>query len=362
MFVPEEVQTKQDWKAIAAYMERAGFPLNPKAEIRQFESGLANLNYLIELADGRKVVFRRPPAGPLPPGAYNLAREFNIYHTLGDLLSFVPKGLVLCDDVDVIGVPFFVMEFCQGSSLGRNLPASLSQVPMIGDKLSSLVIEALADLHKLNPSTIGLQELGKAEGFLGRQIGGWKKRGGLVFSSSQNKEMDSIVQWLEHNEPKNPPTALVHHDFKLDNLLVDTENLVITGVIDWEMATIGDPWFDLALTLAVWGEEKDTNPYRNLCMMPCEAEGWWSRSKALQVYSDRTGLSVSEGDWKFYWILALLRMAVVFAQLAALYTRHPNMAEKANAKLHISPTKFSAFSTKILQRAKLLIQQKEIDF
>ncbi|MCK9505304.1 MAG: phosphotransferase family protein [Porticoccaceae bacterium] len=362
MFVEKTLQAPQNWKAISAFMAEQGIPLDEGADIEQFTSGLANLNYLLVLKDGRKVVFRRPPNGPLPPGAYDLAREFNIYFNLGKHLPFVPKGLALCEDINVIGVPFFIMEFCQGLSLGRELPAELNAVPMIGDKLSRLVIESLADLHKLDPVAVGLGNLGNPEGFITRQIKGWKKRGSLAFTEQQMPLMETIHQWLSENEPQHQPTSLVHHDYKLDNILIDPQKLEVSGVIDWEMATIGNPFFDLALTLAVWGQPGDNPLYSKLCMMPSNTDGWWTRQKALNAYLRHSGLQISENDWKFYWMLALLRMAVVFAQLGNLYNRQKDMKDKANPKMHISPDSFCDFAGEILTHAVALLKNQKMDF
>ena len=362
MFVDKKSILQQDWKAIARFMAESGIPVDEKAGIKQFASGLANLNYLLTLADGRKVVFRRPPAGPVPPGAYNLAREFNIYFHLGQHLSFVPRGLAICEDTSVIGVPFFFVEYCEGVSLGRELPDNLASVPMIGDKLSRLVIESLADLHKLDPQQVGLSDLGNPEAFILRQVKGWRKRGSLVFTEEQMPLMEEVYQWLIENEPENQPISLVHHDYKLDNILIDPERLEITGVIDWEMSTIGNPLFDLALTLAVWGEAEDSGVYDKLCMMPSSAEGWWGRRKALAAYCERSGLEVTASDWKFYWVLAMLRMAVVFAQLGNLYESQKDMQDKVAPKLHISPKDFCTFATEILEHNIGLLRKKDLDY
>jgi aminoglycoside phosphotransferase (APT) family kinase protein len=363
MFVEKEKQVRQDWDAIAGFMARAGFPVDRQQGVQQFISGLANLNYLINLQDGRRAVLRRPPSGPLPPGGYDLSREFYIYSKLGKHLSFVPKGLVLCDDPNIIGVPFFVMEFCEGVALHKaNVPESLASQPMIGDKLCQLIIHSLAELHKLDPEKVGLADFGNPEGFITRQVHGWKKRGVLALTKEQQPLMEILHEWLVCHEPVNRPIALVHHDYKLDNILIDPVRLEISGVIDWEMATVGDPFFDLALTLVVWGEKEDQNVYSPLSMMPCQLEGWWSRKKVLEVYQELTGLKITQEDWKFYWLLALMRMAVVFGQLANLYERAPYMESKSNPDFHLSPKDFSPLATETLEHGVKIIGSEEIDF
>lgn len=362
-FVVKSKEARQDWQAIGQFMARSGFALDEAKPPQQFMSGLANLNYLLHLKNGKKVVLRRPPNGDAPPGAYDLSREFHIYHQLGQHLPFVPKGLILCEDLTVIGAPFFVMEFCDGVALHKhNIPAQLSIQPEIGNKLSKLVIESLTKLHKLNPASVGLADLGNPEGFITRQIHGWKKRGDRILNKEQSELMQTLYEWLLDHQPENEPVALVHHDYKLDNIIVQSDTLEISGVIDWEMATVGNPLFDLALTLAVWGEEPDDNVYSRLSMMPCHLNGWWSRKKALQTYSELTGINISPESWKFYWLLALLRMGVVFGQLAHLYETQSYMNEKTNPDFHLLPEDFSPLATDALRHGVALINDQPLDF
>jgi len=363
MFVAKEKQTPQDWQAIGHFMAEYGLPIDSDIEIRQFTSGMANLNYLLQLTDGRQVVMRRPPEGPLPPGAYDLPREFSIYEKLGKTLPFVPEGLLLCEDTAIIGVPFFIVEYCAGTALHKHsIPEALTAQPMIGDRLCRLLIESLVELHRLKPKAIGLDNLGHPDGFIARQIRGWRKRGTRALTPEQIPRMEKLCHWLAEQAPPGQPPTLVHHDYKLDNILIDLDRLEISAIIDWEMATIGDPLFDLALTLSVWGEPNDQYIYKTLSMMPCHLEGWWSRQKALETYQTLAGIEISENQWKFYWVLAMLRMGVVFGQLDRLYKEQPYMKNKANPNFHISADEFSPLATKILSQGEKLLTQERIDF
>lgn len=358
MFVDNSIQSPQDWDAVGDSLKSHGLFIDRQVAIRQFSAGSANLNYLLTMENGRKVVFRRPPDGPLPPGAHDVAREYKIYSRLGKHLPHVPSGLAFCGDTGVIGVPFFVFEFCTGLSIGRVLPERLKHVENIGDDLSRLVVVSLAQLHGLSPEDIDLGDLGKGEGFIARQIRGWHKRASLVLSDQQMKQVSRLHAWLTSNEPVRQPTALVHHDYKLDNMLIDPDTLTITGVIDWEMATIGNPLFDLALTLTAWGGQEDGHPYASICRMPCDAPGWWPWRRVLETYLMNSDLDVSEDELKFYWLLALLRTVVVYAQLRILYARQKDMQDKLTPGFSIAPETLPGLVDNLLRHAVGLIDTK----
>src|SRR5690554_795989 len=362
MFVSVVKQAPQDWRAIFVFLARQGFEVDEDAGVEQFQSGLANLNYLITLKGGKKVVFRRPPEGQAPPGAYNLSREFTIYANLGRHLSFVPKGLVLCEDLTVIGVPFFIMEFVEGISIVHEVPEPLNNIPLIGDKLCRLLMESLAELHQLNPTAVGLDTIGRPEGFLRRQIDGWKKRGNLAFGPDDRATLERVHDWLRGNEPEHQPISVVHHDYKFDNVLIDPECLTVAGVIDWEMATLGNPFFDMVLTLTQWGGDGEHAVYEKLRMMPCDSDGWWSRRKALAVYLEKSGLQLPERSLFFYWILGLVRQAVAYAQLGNLYQRESAMKNKETSHLKVKPEEFCQLSTEVLAHADKLIQAGRLDW
>ena len=320
MFIDRGLEASQDWDAIERYLKGQGIRLDREVEIRQFASGIANLNYLISV-DGKLAVFRRPPSGDLPPGAYDLARQHKIMSRLGRLLPITPLSLAYCEDRSVIGVPFLITEFRKGIAISRELPERLRYVENIGGALSKLMVEALVQLHRISPEEAGLTDLGRTEGFILRQVHGWRKRASRVMSEEQMKKVDDLRDWLVANAPGDCPSSLIHLDFKLDNVLIDPETLTVQAIVDWEIATIGDPLYDLVMVLIPWGEPDDIPVYARLCCSPCTAPGWWTRRRALEAYLREMGRIISDGDLKFYWVLALFRTFVAHAQLHVLYAR-----------------------------------------
>lgn len=320
MFIDKSLEAPQDWDAIDRYLKGQGIRLDREVEIKQFASGIANLNYLLSV-DGKMAVFRRPPSGDLPPGAYDLARQHKVMSRLGRLLPTTPLSLAYCEDPSVIGVPFLISEFRKGIAISRELPERLRSVENIGGSLSKLMVEALAQLHRISPEEAGLSDLGRAAGFILRQVRGWHKRASRVMSEEQMKKVDALRDWLVANSPGDCPGSLIHLDFKLDNVLIDPETLTVQAIVDWEMATIGDPLYDLVMMLIPWGEPDDIPVYARLCCSPCTAPGWWSRRRVLEAYLREMRRNISDRDLKFYWLLALFRTFVANAQLQVLYAR-----------------------------------------
>lgn len=328
MFITKEQQVQQDWAAIGAWLASQGVTMDNTVENKQFASGVANLNYLISV-NGKPAVLRRPPSGDLPPGAYDLSRQYKIYSRLGTLLPTVPKGIAYCEDEAIIGVPFFVIEFRKGTAISRELPDQLTGVKNIGDTLSRLMVSALAELHSISPEDAGLADLGSPDGFVMRQVAGWHKRAARAMSDEQMLTVSAITDWLQKHPPQAQRPAIAHLDFKLDNVLIDLDTLTVQALIDWELSTVGDPVYDMIMMLVTWGEPGDDEVYDSLCCMPSKSEGWWTRRQVVAAYAEATGFSISEADIKFYWILAMLRTLVAVAQLLALYEREamPNASK-----------------------------------
>lgn len=329
MFIAPGREAPQDWEAVGRWLQAQGLALD-RTGIRQFASGVANLNYLVSV-DGRRSVLRRPPNGPAPPGAYDLERQYRVLSKLEPHFRHTPKAIAYCADAGVIGVPFLISEFRDGIAISRELPAALQDMPGIGERLSRLMVDSIGELHRIRPEHAGLDGLGRPEGFCARQVRGWRKRASLVLDAAQMDLVDAIAGWLAGHVPADRPASLLHLDYKLDNVLVAPSTLQIAGIVDWEMATLGDPLYDLVVMLVTWGQPDDHPVYLSMCCMPCEAPGWWTRRQALHAYLQRAGMTMTEADLKFYWLLALLRSFVAGAQLLALYRREsmPN-ASTAN--------------------------------
>lgn len=319
MFVEKSSQAGQDWNKVADYLNSQGLSLDLSVEIRQFSAGAANLNYLIQL-DGSKAVMRCPPPGSAP-GANDVEREFKVLSGLNTCYPYAPKAIHLCKDESVIGVPFCISEFREGITIKEELPTDLEDVPDVGAKLGIKAIRTLAELHAIDYEKLGLSVLGKGEGYLERQVQGWGKRAQRVLKGERLVQSEKVVAWLMDNLPEQRPLSLVHNDFKLDNLLIDPETFEVNAVLDWDMCTIGDPIYDLVLTLLYWGQPSDTRLYAHMAKMPYNAPSWPSRKEALEQYNEIATQHLAEQDFPFYWVLGIYRYAIVIGQLLTLYQK-----------------------------------------
>lgn len=303
----------EDWGAVRRHMQAHGMRMTGDVP-RRFAGGLANRNYLVQLESG-PVVLRRPPPGPLPPGAHDMAREHRILSRLPDALAVAPRSLHLCEDLGVIGVMFQLLEYRPGLVVRAALPEGLAGR---GAELAEVMLSTLAAVHAVDAGALGLGSLGRPEGYLGRQLAGWRRRGAAVAADDAEtlRLIGELGEWLEgHAVPDGPP-ALLHGDFKLDNLILDEATLRPAAVVDWDQGTRGDALFDLATLLSYWVEAGDPPEMHALQQMPTAAPGFPSREEACLRYAALTGRDVS--DFRFHRVLGLLKLAVIFLQLGAL--------------------------------------------
>ena len=315
-FRPDAID--QDWPRLARHLEAHGHRLGLDAPPRQFSSGFANLNYRLDV-DGAPCVLRRPPPGPLPPGAHDMVREHRVLSQLWRAFPLAPRAFHLCEDLAVLGAPFFLMEYRPGVAIGPELPPMLAGRPDQAARIAADLVEVLADLHRVEPAAVGLDTLGRPHGFLARQVAGWAKRAHLAFDGRPGRTVQRIVGWLgDHIEPERA-VALVHNDFKLDNVLLDPDRFTPVAVVDWDMCTRGCPLYDLAILLSYWTEPDDHPAMHQLRQMPSAALGFPSRAEVLDAYARRSGIDI--GNFRFYRVLSVFRLAIVFRQLVNLYRR-----------------------------------------
>ena len=307
---PSGEQQPQDWERLAAYLERHGHTLSGTP--RQFAGGFGNLNYLLEL-DGKPAVLRRPPLGPIPPGGNDMQRESRILSTLPKAFPLAPRALVFCEEPEVLGAPFFIMEYRAGIVIGAEMPEPLRGDVAAGAKLGGMLPRILADLHRVDPAAVGLGELGRPEGFLARTVAGWLKRAELAYEGEPPPVLAELGRWLDARLVPDRAPTLIHNDFKLDNVIVDPKTLAPVAVLDWDMGTRGDPLYDLAVLLSYWTEAGDPPAMHLMRQMPTAGRGFASRAEAAETYGRITGFDVS--DLAFHRVLAILRTAVVFKQL-----------------------------------------------
>jgi aminoglycoside phosphotransferase (APT) family kinase protein len=301
--------TPQDWAALSAWATRRGHALDASSA-RQFAGGKANLNYLVTL-DGQPAVFRRPPAGPIAEGANDMAREWRVLSRLNAGFALAPRGLLYCDELDVLGAPFQFLEYREGLVIGGELPSGLpGDAPV---RITATLIEAMTSLHRVAPEDVGLGDLGRPQGFLERQLTGWTRRAHAVWPEGLPGVVTSLTAELGRQIPEPSGVSLLHMDLKLDNMLIDRETLSPNAVIDWDMTTRGCPLFDLAILVSYWMEPGDPEAVRAVNQMPTTAAGFGSRREVIDSYFVATGSEPRPLHWHI--ACARLRLAVAWMQL-----------------------------------------------
>ena len=320
-FKPTTSSRPEDWAALAKWAEANGHVFDAAQEPRQFSGGVGNLNYLI-MFDGHAAVLRRPPPGPTPKGANDMARELRLLRALEGQSVPTPRAFAFCSDVAVLGAPFMISEYCEGRVIrGAAVEVSPEQLAAT----SAMLIEQLAKLHHVNVEAAGLADLGKPEGFAARTLSGWTKRALAANDGALPAQASHISAWLEANLPDsgNPP-CLLHNDFKLDNIILNPGNLAEPiAIIDWDMATLGDPLFDLATLLSYWTSPGDPPALLMMSQMPSALPGFLAREKAVELYATKTGADLSH--FAFYRVLAQFKLVVVVMQLHARYRQSPEV-------------------------------------
>jgi len=294
--------------------------------IQQFPSGYSNLTYFIQAGE-QQYVLRRPPIGANIKSAHDMEREFHVLTKLKAAgYSKVPEAVHLCEDITVMGCKFYLMKRVPGVILRNRLPKDVSISEDSFRLLSKSAIDQLVYLHKIDLDKTGLNTLGKPDGYVARQVEGWTKR----YTNSQTDDiasMNEVAEWMQHNQPANSRAAFIHNDFKYDNLVLNPENLTeIKGVLDWEMATVGDPLMDLGTTLAYWAEAKDPDSLKpfNLTWMA----GNFTRSEVVEYYQQKSGEQIN--DIVFYYAFGAFKVGVICQQIYHRYklgvTKDPRFA------------------------------------
>lgn len=296
--------------ALNRYLQEQGDPIAAVNTITRFTGGYSNLTYLLQ-TNGKEYVLRMPPHGANIKSAHDMGREFRVLHLLKPHYAKVPTPVLYCESADIIGAPFYIMEKLEGIIL-RAQNAPKMQIPAATfQQLSGALVDNLAALHALDIERTGLVQLGKPEGYVQRQVEGWVKR---YYAAETDKidSMDVVAQWLQQHLPAVQAPAFLHNDYKYDNLLLDPDDLTrITGVLDWEMSTVGDPLMDLGASLAYWFEagEEEVFKHYNLTWLP----GNYTRRQVIDRYAATTGRDLS--NISFYYAFGLFKNAVIAQQI-----------------------------------------------
>jgi aminoglycoside phosphotransferase (APT) family kinase protein len=283
-------------------------------EISQFPAGSSNLTYCIRI-NAEEYVLRRPPFGNQVRTAHDMSREFNVLSKLSAAYEPAPKPLIYCNDETVIGSDFYLMERRKGLIIRGQSPEILENSPELQRKVCESFIENLVKLHALDYRKIGLGDLGKPEGYARRQTEGWTKR---YFSAKtdEHAELEKAIEWLNANIPADSGgAALVHNDYKFDNVILDPENLTeITAVLDWEMATVGEPLMDLGTTLGYWMSKETGDEMLSMPFNPRVLMENISRRELIEIYAEKSGRDVS-GKMLFYYVFGTFKIAVIAQQI-----------------------------------------------
>ena len=284
-----------------------------EVEVEQFPSGHSNLVYLVR-TDVREYVLRRPPLGPVAPKAHDMAREYKVLKAVNPYFPEAPQVFLLCEDPSVIGGAFFLMERRTGLIIRDSMPQELAAIPDYASLISEAFIDCLVRLHSIDVSQPGLNSLGKPEGFVERQVRGWADRWNRA-KTEELPQMDRVVRWLHEFLPPSLDATLVHNDYKLDNVMLRPTGDRVEAVLDWEMATIGDPLVDLGLTICYWtwasvAAEDDPHPATpGITAQP----GWYTRDQFLQRYAQRTGRDLAH--IRYHEVLGIFKLAVILQQI-----------------------------------------------
>ncbi len=305
-----------DVEAVSAYLR----PRLPRASgalsVEQFIGGRANLTYVLHFGT-QDYVLRRPPPPPVAPGAHDMAREYRVLSALHPVFPLAPRTYCFCEDESVLGVPFFVMERCQGLVIRQDMPPPYERDLALQRRLSEALVDALVDLHAVDYCAIGLETLGRPEGFMARQVAGWTRRWERA-KPFDTPAMETVTAWLHDHLPPSPPATLIHNDYKLDNTMLDAADPGrLVAVFDWDMCTLGDPLADLGQLLCYWTEANDHPDRYAAFPSPTVLPGFFTRDEVVQRYAERSGRDVSH--IAFYHAYSLWRTATVVAQLFMLY-------------------------------------------
>ncbi len=293
----------------------AGFA--PPLVLEQFPGGHSNLTYLLR-AGGKEFVLRRPPHGTTVAAAHDMAREYRILARVHRTFAKAPEPVLLCEDPAVLGAPFYLMHRVPGVIYRAKKPADFALTPHRVRDACYEFVETLAELHCVDYKTAGLGELYKGPGYLERQLAGWEKRWAGA-QTGPNPDMERALPWLKERKPKADYAAtIIHNDFKFDNLVYDAETgTKLVGVLDWEMATVGDPLSDFAVMLTTWLDKKDPRESSVSACFMCRETGALTREEIIRIYTRRTGFDLDHLLW--YYVLALYKGAVIIQQIYYRY-------------------------------------------
>ena len=328
MTVPVRQGEELPNERLMAYLSEHLTGLDGPLIVEQFPAGFSNLTYLLRIGD-RELVLRRPPIGAKIKTAHDMSREYRILSHLHPVYKKVPRPLLFCDDDAIVGAPFYVMERVNGVILRAQPPRGIDLNPGLMRGLSQTFIENLVEIHEVDYEAAGLGELGSPQGYVQRQVEGWTKR---YFNARTDDvpAIERLADWLVERLPADSSRgALIHNDYKYDNIVLAPEDLTrVVAVLDWEMATIGDPLMDFGTSLGYWVEKSDPEEWQRYGFGLTSLSGSFTRAELLEQYVQLSGRRID--DPVFYFAYGLLKIAVIVQQIYFRYqkghTRDPRFA------------------------------------
>ena len=317
---PKEIRNGEEFSLVKlkTYLSENNINVD-NLSIKQFPSGYSNLTYFLK-SSSKEFVLRRPPFGAKSlQGGHDMFREYNVLKNLKSQFTKVPDVYIYCENNEIIGAPFYLMERVEGYIIRPNLQQKDSPGKEIIQNVSKSLVSSLVELHNVDIDQANLNELGKINGYVKRQVEGWIKR----YNHSKTDSianMDFIASWLNENQPLEVQGSIIHNDFKYDNLVLDKDNHSnITAVLDWEMATIGDPFMDLGTTLGYWMDKNDLPELKLFQLSATTLDGNPTREGILELYEKESGKSITNPV--FYYVFGLFKIAVIAQQIYFRYKK-----------------------------------------
>ncbi len=301
--------------------------------VSQFPSGYSNLTYLLTF-DDRELVLRRPPFGKKAKTAHDMGREYRILKALKPVFPYCPEPISYTEDTSIIGSHFYVMERLRGIILRKDLPQNLSFTPEQARQLCEKLLDVQIQLHAIDYKKIGLENYGKPKGYVERQVVGWSDRYRAA-RTDDAPDCEKIMAWIRENMPPDcDRPGIIHNDYRFDNVVLDEKNpMKIIGILDWEMATIGDPLMDLGNSLAYWVQRDDPAEIQLIRVAPTNMKGALTRDEIIRQYSEKSGRLIE--NFVFYYCFGLFRLAVIAQQIYYRYYHGQTKDERFKTLIHM---------------------------
>ena len=307
-----------DVASVDAELKKEIVGLKGQPEVRQFSSGASNLTFMLRYPD-RDLVLRRPPSGAKPKSGHSMIREYSVMKALQPQYPKVPEVFYYASHEDsVIGAEFYVMEKVPGRLVLDKFPDEWNWGPDEVRSFCERFWDKLIELHSIDPSSVGLQDFGKPDGYVERQILGWNSRYERALTPDADP-FEDVRRWLEDNRPKTESgSAILHGDFRIDNMILD-ENAPheISAVLDWEISALGDPLMDLGASLAYWIQADDPPELQVLKRQPSDVEGMMTRDEIVEYYAKKSGIKID--NYLFYYVYGQFRLAGIAQQIYYRY-------------------------------------------